>query len=60
MIQDVSKQLPNRIKQTLNTLTTEAIQKGYNDEKIKEVTIQQLQGDMDKAFLAFIQNLPAS
>jgi spore germination protein PC len=59
MIQDVCKQLPSRINHTLNTITAEAVQKGYNDEKIKEVTIQQLQGDMDKAFAAFIQNLPA-
>lgn len=58
MIQDVSKQLPQRINHTLNNLTTEAIQKGYSDEKIQELTLAQLRGDMDKAFAAFIQNLP--
>jgi spore germination protein PC len=58
MIQDVNKQLPSRVNQKLNTITAEAVQKGYNDEKIKEITIQQLQGDMDKAFAAFIQSLP--
>ncbi|KMJ57867.1 hypothetical protein AB685_13580 [Bacillus sp. LL01] len=60
MIQDVSKQLPSRINHTLNMITSEAVQKGYNDEKIKEVTVRQLQEDMDKAFSAFIQNLPAN
>ncbi|WP_339149583.1 MULTISPECIES: spore germination protein GerPC [unclassified Sutcliffiella] len=58
MIQDVNKQLPSRVNHKLNTITAEAVQKGYNDEKIKEITIQQLQGDMDKAFAAFIQSLP--
>ena len=58
MIQDVNKQLPSRVNHTLNTITSEAVQKGYSDEKIKEITIQQLQGDMDKAFAAFIQSLP--
>lgn len=58
MIQDVNNQLASRVNHTLNTITAEAVQKGYNDEKIKEVAIQQLQGDMDKAFAAFIQTLP--
>lgn len=58
MIQDVNKQLPSRVNHTLNTITAEAVQKGYNDEKIKEITTQQLQGDMEKAFAAFIQSLP--
>lgn len=58
MLQDVSKQLPQRINHTLNTLTTEAIQKGYGEEKIQELAIARLQEDMNKAFAAFIQNLP--
>ncbi|MCG1020051.1 hypothetical protein EKQ44_00075 [Sutcliffiella horikoshii] len=58
MIQDVNKQLSSRVNHKLNTITAEAVQKGYNDEKIKEITIQQLQGDMDKAFATFIQSLP--
>lgn len=60
MIQDVCNQLPSRINHTLNNMTAEAVQKGYNDEKIKEIAIQQLQGDMDKAFATFIQSLPAN
>ncbi|WP_223700746.1 spore germination protein GerPC [Sutcliffiella deserti] len=60
MIQDVSKQLPKRIEQTLNQFTTEAIQHGYSDEKIKEITVMKLQEDMKNAFTAFIQTLPNS
>ncbi|MEA3322233.1 MAG: spore germination protein GerPC [Bacillota bacterium] len=58
MIQDVNNQLASRVNHTLNAITAESIQKGYNDEKIKEIAIQQLQADMDKAFAAFIQTLP--
>ncbi|WP_078381484.1 spore germination protein GerPC [Sutcliffiella halmapala] len=58
MIQDVCKQLPSRINHCLNTVTSEALEKGYSDEKIKAVTVQQLQADMNKAFATFIQNLP--
>ncbi|QFT88314.1 putative spore germination protein GerPC [Bacillus sp. THAF10] len=58
MIQDVRKQLPSRINHTLNTLTAEALEKGYKEDKIKEITIKQLKRDMDNAFTAFIQNLP--
>lgn len=60
MIQDVCKQLPSRINHCLNAVTSEAVEKGYSDEKIKEMTIQQLQTDMNKAFATFIENLPSN
>jgi spore germination protein PC len=58
MIQDVCKQLPKRIEHTLNQSTTEAVEKGLSDEKIKELAEQKLKADMQQAFTAFIQNLP--
>ncbi|MGM0836899.1 MAG: spore germination protein GerPC [Bacillota bacterium] len=58
MIQDVCKQLPKRIEHTLNQSTTEAVEKGLSDEKIKELAEQKLMADMQQAFTAFIQNLP--
>ncbi|CAG9623461.1 spore germination protein GerPC [Sutcliffiella rhizosphaerae] len=60
MIQDVAKQLPSRVSHTLNGITAEAVQKGYNDTKIKEVTVRKLQNDIEKAFSTFIQSLPSS